>query len=903
TSPNPHTPNLRTEDIAIVGIAGRYPGANNLDELWEVLSTGRSCIVEADRVRRSNFGVSQQIGVSTRSYFGGFLDDVYYFDRQLFGVSEERAIAMSPEVRLFLEIAWETFEAAGYSRAALKQFQLRSKKGIGVFVGSMYSQYAWTNPSRQEAILSSNGTEWQIANQVSHFFDLTGPSLVLNTACSSSLTAIHLACESLLQGSCSMALAGGVNLTLEPSKFRSLERSNFLGSGQLSRSLGDGDGMIPSEGVGALLLKPLSLAIADRDRIIGIIKSSFVNHSGGRQAFTAPDPAQQTQLVLDSIARSGCAVETITYVESAANGSSLGDPIEIIALKNAFAKLTTKRGFCALGAVKSNLGHLEAASGISQIAKVLLQFQHQTLLPTINATPRNPAIKLDNSPFYIQEQLSPWVPQSNSRRSLIDSFGAGGTYANVILEEYVQESITTKSGTEPTESLLVFAAASEKGIHDYLNRLQTYLRWHPTISVAEIAAALQLRDLNLQYRLAAIAPSTNQAVDVIDQLINHNLDLSHLGIYTSFGTADLPLPTAPQLQSAIDDRDWLRLARYWAAGADIDFGSMGSIERKSCVVLPGYAFDREREFSHISGDTQNDTPITTEPSPSPRSGGITVTYGYDEPFLRDHTLSGDQVLLGVTHASLAITDFYQRFPHQRALCLQRLTFVQPVVVNPGEVVTLEIQTSEIPTGLNFEAKFQRNTATQTIQTAAKGQLQPDRYQENYLDVEHLLQSATPINNLESIYHTVPAIRLGSSFRTIERLFRTSDGVLARVCLTEQSRQESHTYALHPLVINSTFLAAAPLLVQEIAQDANYIPFGIGEIYCLKLDNWQSLDLCWVHTRLVKNSGELILFDADIITDNSLVVARLRGCSLKLLHHPQSVRLRSLTAPRQLGAAH
>ncbi|WP_292720263.1 non-ribosomal peptide synthetase [Nostoc sp. JL34] len=890
------------DDIAIVGIAGRYPGAKNLDELWEVLRTGRSCIVAADRFRRSNLSDRKHSETPARSHFGGFLNDVYHFDRQLFGVSEERAIAMPPEVRLFLEITWETFEAAGYSRAALKQFQLREKKGIGVFVGSMYSQYAWTNPSRNEAVLSSNGTEWQIANQVSHFFDLTGPSLVLNTACSSSLTAIHLACESLRQGSCSMALAGGVNLTLEPSKFLSLERSNFLGSGQHSRSLGDGDGMIPSEGVGALLLKPLSLAIADNDRIEGIIKSSFVNHSGGRQAFTAPDPAQQTQLVLDSIARSGCDIETITYVESAANGSSLGDPIEIIALKNAFAQLTNKTGFCAIGSVKSNLGHLEAASGISQIAKVLLQFQQKTLVPTINATPRNPRIKLDNSPFYLQEQLSPWVPQSNShnsdlpRRSLINSFGAGGSYANLIVEEYQEKPSNTTSRPHPRETLLVFAAATQKGLQSYLTRLQTYLRKHPAISVADLASALQLRDCNLEYRLVAIASSTNRALNIVEQLARHDLDVSNPGIYASFGGADLPTPKDAQLQSAIDDRDLIRLARYWAAGADIDFGRLNRVEPKSCMVLPGYAFEHDKEFSYIIHDSQDDTQATAEPSLSQTSGGRTATYVYDEPFLQDHTLLGDRVLLGVTHASLAMTDFFQRFPHQRALCLKRLTFVQPIIVDRGEAVTVEIHTSEIPTGLNFEARYRLTTSKQLTQTAATGHLQPDLYKEEYLDVERLLESCTP-GNLESIYHTVPAIRLGSSFRTIERLFRTSDGIIARVCLTEQSRQESHTYALHPLAINSAFLAAAPLLADAIGNDSNYLPFGIREIYCVKVEKGRSLDRCWVYTRLVKNSGELILFDADIISDNSLVVARLRGCSLKLLHDRKEPQQASPESPK------
>lgn len=184
-----------------------------------------------------------------------------------------------------------------------------------------------------------------------------------------------------------MALAGGINLTLDPSKYDVLKRTRFLGSGDRSKSFGTGDGYIPGEGVGAVLLKPLSAALRDHDRIYAVIKSSFVNHSGGRQRYTAPDPKQQAELIVHSIRRSGIDPSTIGYVESAANGSELGDPIEVLALANAFGRYTGRKQYCALGSVKSNLGHLEAASGISQLTKVLLQLEHGTLVPSINASP------------------------------------------------------------------------------------------------------------------------------------------------------------------------------------------------------------------------------------------------------------------------------------------------------------------------------------------------------------------------------------------------------------------------------------------------------------------------------------------------------------------------------------
>lgn len=337
---------------------------------------------------------------------------------------------MTPELRLCLETVWETFEDGGYTRTRLDK--LRDDDGVGVFIGNMYNQYFWNIPSLEQAVLSSNGGDWHIANRVSHFFNLTGPSIAVSSACSSSLNAIHLACESLKLKNCSMAIAGGVNLTLDLSKYDSLERANLLGSGNQSKSFGTGNGLIPGEGIGAVLLKPLSKAMDDQDHIYAVIKSSFANHSGGRQMYTAPDPKQQAKLIVKSIQQSGIDPETIGYIESAANGSALGDPIEVIALTNAFQQYTNKKQFCAIGSVKSNLGHLEAASGISQLTKVLLQMKKGTLVPTINAMPVNPNIKLEHTAFYLQEQTEPWHrlndPETGKqlpRRSMINSFGAG----------------------------------------------------------------------------------------------------------------------------------------------------------------------------------------------------------------------------------------------------------------------------------------------------------------------------------------------------------------------------------------------------------------------------------------------------------------------------------------------
>lgn len=287
-----HFNDSSTEDIAIIGVSGRYPMSNSLEELWGHLIAGDNCITEApeSRWRTSLLKTLSKDPKkpANKKRYGGFLQDIEAFDHQLFEVEQNRVMEMTPELRLCLETVWETFEDGGYTRTRLDK--LRDDDGVGVFIGNMYNQYFWNIPSLEQAVLSSNGGDWHIANRVSHFFNLTGPSIAVSSACSSSLNAIHLACESLKLKNCSMAIAGGVNLTLDLSKYDSLERANLLGSGNQSKSFGTGNGLIPGEGVGAVLLKPLSKAMEDQDHIYAVIKSSFANHSGGRQMYTAPDP-------------------------------------------------------------------------------------------------------------------------------------------------------------------------------------------------------------------------------------------------------------------------------------------------------------------------------------------------------------------------------------------------------------------------------------------------------------------------------------------------------------------------------------------------------------------------------------------------------------------------------------
>ncbi|OMG71009.1 amino acid adenylation domain-containing protein, partial [Burkholderia ubonensis] len=427
--------------IAIVGLAGRYPQADTLDALWRNLADGRDCI---DEVPRERWDVRRQAvvdGPVQPSRWGGFLRDVDAFDPLFFNISPLDAERMDPQERLVLQTAWQAFEDAGYSRSALEtHYQGR----VGVFIGVMYSEYQLLPGAGQQ--LGVSGSYGSIANRVSYVLNLRGPSLAIDTMCSSSLTAIHLACESIRRGDCRCALAGGVNLSLHPNKYVTHALLNMPSSDGRCHSFGaDGDGFVPGEGVGAVLLKPLGEAIADGDHIHGVIRATSINHGGKTNGYTVPNPDAQQALIAEALTRGGIDARAISYVEAHGTGTALGDPIEIAGLSRAFSEYTSDRQYCALGSVKSNIGHAESAAGIAGLTKVLLQMRHGQLAPSLHARTLNPNIAFEDTPFVVQQALAEWtrpvLDLDGERREYpriagVSSFGAGGANAHVIVEEY-----------------------------------------------------------------------------------------------------------------------------------------------------------------------------------------------------------------------------------------------------------------------------------------------------------------------------------------------------------------------------------------------------------------------------------------------------------------------------------
>ncbi|WP_258011504.1 beta-ketoacyl [acyl carrier protein] synthase domain-containing protein, partial [Burkholderia thailandensis] len=386
----PYPPHAReAEPVAVIGIAGRYPKAASLDAFWRNLRDGRDCIGPLPAPR----GDWRSGGGAQGAPIGGFIDDIDRFDPLFFQISMREAQSMDPQERLFIEQAYACVEDAGYTPATLS-----ATKRVGVYVGVMNGNYA-------------GGTRyWSIANRVSYLFDLHGPSVAVDSACSSSLTAVHFALDALRGGSIDCALVGGVNLIVAPEHLARLSAMNMLSTrGKVSAFGADADGFVDGEGVGALLLKPLARAQADGDAIYGVLLGSAINAGGRTHGYTVPSPHAQADAVAGAYRAAGVEPHMLGYVEAHGTGTALGDPIEIRGLARAFERDAAVRGGCAIGSVKTNIGHAESAAGIAGLTKVLLQMRHRRLVPSLNADTPNPDIDFSRTPFRLQRRDEPWA--------------------------------------------------------------------------------------------------------------------------------------------------------------------------------------------------------------------------------------------------------------------------------------------------------------------------------------------------------------------------------------------------------------------------------------------------------------------------------------------------------------
>jgi len=507
------TENRGSEGVAIVGLAGRFPNAANVEQFWANLVAGRDCFTEFTVEELIESGVPRD--VAERSDYVRrcpVIEEPAGFDARLFGYSPKEAELIDPQQRILLECAWEALEHAGHDPHRFPGL-------VGIWAGSGVNNYflknILTRPDLFETIadfqtIISNDKDY-LASRIAYKLDLRGPAVVVQTACSTSLVAVHMACNALLTYQCDMALAGGISLQTPRARGYLYREGEIFSPDGMCRTFDKrANGTVLGEGCGLVALRRLEDAIADRDNILAVIRGSAINNDGAMRAgFTAPGVAGQMELVTMAQAMADVRANEVSYIEAHGSGTALGDPVEVSALTQSFRRTTTERGFCGIGSVKTNIGHLDVAAGIAGLIKTVCALQRRKLPPTLHFTEPNPELRVRESPFFVVDRLMDWKPRHGRRIAGVSSFGLGGTNAHVILEEYSRQ--VTPEPSRRRWHLLTASAATDSALRTVGANLAAFLKEQPDSALGDIAWTLATGKMPLRHRQCMVADTTAAA--------------------------------------------------------------------------------------------------------------------------------------------------------------------------------------------------------------------------------------------------------------------------------------------------------------------------------------------------------------------------------------------------------
>jgi polyketide synthase PksN len=911
-------------DVAIIGVSGRYPGATNIQEFWRNLRDGKDCITEIPKDRWDHslyYDEDKNKAGKTYSKWGGFLEGVDQFDPLFFNISPREAEMMDPQERLFLECVFATLEDAGYTREVLRQYKGFGLDGnVGVYVGVMYEEYQLYGAQQtiQGRPIALAGNPSSIANRVSYFCNFHGPSMAVDTMCSSSLTAMHLACQSLERGECEIAIAGGVNVSIHPNKYLLLGQGKFVSSKGRCESFGEGgDGYVPGEGVGAVLLKPLSKAIADGDHIYGIIKGTAINHGGKTNGYTVPNPNAQSGVIRQVFKESGIHPRTISYVEAHGTGTSLGDPIEVAGLNKSFQEYTTDKQFCAIGSAKSNIGHCESAAGIAGVTKILLQLKNHQLVPSLHSKVQNPGIDFSNTPFIVQQELAEWKRpvvdgQEYPRRAGISSFGAGGSNSHILIEEYISDNQKRPSITINARNLamIVLSAKNEDRLKEQVKRLLFSIQEQQfsDANLVDMAYTLQVGREAMEDRLAVMVGSINELEEKLKGFIEGQDDVE--GLYRG-----QVKPNKEALAVFVADEDmvatidaWIskgkfeKLLALWVKGLNWDWNKLYGNSKPRRISLPTYPFAQERYWvpeikdnssvntaAATSAITASLHPLLHQNTSDFSEQRFSSTFTGQEFFLMDHVVKGQRVLPGVAYLEMAraAVDQAAGFLEEgkTGIGLRNVVWVKPITVGeePAQVHIGLFPEENGEITYEIYSQSQETGAEPVVHSQGSAYLVSSIKQVEALEIKKVqTECSQKVLSSSQCYEAFRKMGIiyGSGHQGIEKVYVGSGQVLAKIALPPSVSATQEQFVLHPSLMDSALQASIGFVLgTENLKLA--LPFALQELEIMR----NCTSTMWVLIRYSKGSkaGDKIQkLDISLCDERGRICVQMKGFSSRVL---------------------
>lgn len=895
-----------TDDaIAIIGVSGQFPKASHIGEFWDNLAKGRNCISEVPINRWSlekYYCEDQDAPGKTYSKWMGSLENADKFDPLFFNISPAEAELMDPQQRVFLENCWSCVEDAGLSQSML------SESRCGVFVGCGTGDYGQFTDEESLNAQSFMGNSVAILSaRIAYLLNLKGPCMAIDTACSSSLVAIAEACNSLVLKNSDIALAGGVSIMSGPSMHIMTSKSGMLSKdGKCFTFDNRANGFVPGEGVGVLLLKRLKDAVRDQDNIYGLIRGWGVNQDGKTNGITAPSVNSQILLEKDVFKRFGINPETITMVEAHGTGTKLGDPIEVEALTEAFRSQTQNKNYCALGSVKTNIGHLLAAAGVAGVIKVLLSLKHQMLPPTINYETLNEHISLENSPFFINTKLRPWESAfSYPRRGSVSSFGFSGTNSYIVLEEYNKDKYEAKSEVMVNANnpvLCVLSAKSEEQLKNYAENIKIYIEEQKEINLNDLTYTLQVGREPMDYRMAVLAQSKENLIEALNKFAK---GLKSEEILTGQARKNKDEVAAFEddedalmlLQAWIQKKKLRKIGELWVKGLQIDWNKLYGDVKPRRISAPTYPLSRESYWAPKASPEPVEVCVTTKSYIHPLLQRNTSNFSQlrfsscfsgKEFFLKDHVLKGEKVIPGVAHLEMAQEAIKQGLDISKdsnvSICLKNVVWLKPIIVEENDVQVHIRLMPEENGEIGYEIYGTQADSNEEVVYSQGTAVISSVIEDEYVDVKAAQlqcdKTRIPGATFYNFYKS-GGLELGPALRGIEEVYIGEGLGLVKLSLPESVSDTMTQFSLHPSIMDSMLQSLVCLTTELNSTDFKLsIPFAMGQL--------EILDKCtanmWALIRYSEGSkvGDKVLkFEVDLCDQEGKVCLHVKGYSARV----------------------
>lgn len=849
------------DDIAVVGLSCRYPQAKNKEEFWDILEKGKDIITDVPKERwdKDKYYSSDVKELDkTNCIKGGFLEDIDKFDALFFNISGKEAELSDPQQRILLEEAYKALEDAGEINQNLEN------KKCGTFFGVSQGDYQ-EKMIQEDVPLSPQGFWGNSASisaaRIAYYLNLKGPSLAIDTACSSSLVAIHLACKSILNGESDLALAGGINIGVTPRFFVMSSNANMLSpDGKCKTFDKDANGFVPGEGVGVLVLKPLSKAIKDKNNIYSIIKASACNQDGKTNGITAPSSLSQTELEVEVYEKNNINPETISYVEAHGTGTKLGDPIEVEALKNAFSKFTNKKNFCGIGSVKSNIGHTLMAAGVSSVIKVILSMNKKKMPPTLHYHQLNEHISIENSPFYINDKLTEWkVPKDTKRRAAVSSFGFSGTNCHLIVEE--SPDIIENGISNENECLITISARTQNALKQKIIDLRQWIDNNSYANINDISYTLLFGRNHFKKRISFLVDNIEKLKEKLDKLIFDN------NYCAKESTKNSEL-------SVISNR--------YNNGENIDFKEALQNISGRIISMPTYPFDsrsywfESQKKSEIRYSNSNDNSLIAENVSTLEGIKYKKCFNGEEFFLSNHIVNGQKTLPATCYIDFVLENLAQCCKKD-ILELGNILWLRPFSIKDKEKeIYMEVEMVE------EKVKYQIYSIeddSKLIHSVGYASINSDNIDKKF-NIEELKDKCIEKIDTNNIYDDFCKIGLKyyDKFRTIRELSISEKEVFSYL----KSDLIDNNMKINPALLDGALQTLMGTILKNISdlEGEIYLPYSLGKIRIHSLLKNE----CYVYARVSNEADkDSKKYDIYLLDSNGNVIVELIDFNLRKIN--------------------